>query len=124
VILLQKRDLLPAAVRLRSVLQAEFSRRQQSNPRYSLRAFARSMGLDHSTVSQLLRGKRPITRKSVRSIASSLRWNGASVVRVSGQSAVHFDSRVMAQRLGLSVDEVNIALTDLCLFRLIQLKGE
>jgi len=111
-------------MRLRSVLQAEFSRRQQSNPRYSLRAFARSVGLNHSTVSQLLRGKRPITGKSVRSIAGSLRWNGTSVLKVSGQSAVHFDSRIMAQRLGLSVDEVNIALTDLCLFRMIQLKGE
>ena len=111
-------------MRLRSVLQSEFVRRQQSNPRYSLRAFARSVGLDHSTVSQLMRGKRPITRKSVSSIGGSLRWNGTSVLKVSGKSAVRFDSRVIARQLGLSVDEVNIALTDLCLFRLIQLKGE
>jgi hypothetical protein len=120
----KKRDLLPAAMRLRSVLQAEFTRRKESNPRYSLRAFARSVGLDHSTVSQLIRGKRPITRKSVRSIAGSLRWNGSAVLKASGATAVRFDSRVIARRLGLSVDEVNIALTDLCLFRLIQLKGE
>jgi hypothetical protein len=119
----KKRDLLPATMRLRSVLQTELARRQQLNPRYSLRAFARSMGLDHSTVSQLMRGKRPVTRKSVRSLAGSLRWNGTSVLKA-GQATVHFDSRVIAQDLGLSVDEVNIALTDLCLFRLIQLKGE
>ena len=89
-----------------------------------MRAFAQSVGLDHSTVSQLLRGKRPITRKAVSSIAGSLRWNGAAILKASGSTAVHFDSRVIALRLGLSVDEVNIALTDLCLFRLIELKGE
>jgi len=124
VISAKHKDLLPAAMRLRSVLQAEFSRRKQLNQRYSLRAFARSVGLNHSTVSQLMRGKRPITRKSVHSIAGSLRWSGASVLKVSGPAAVRFDSRVIAQNLGLSVDEVNIALTDLCLFRLIELKGE
>ncbi|HSS98764.1 MAG TPA: hypothetical protein VLK33_17135 [Terriglobales bacterium] len=120
----KKRDLLPAAMRLRSVLEAEFSRRKQTNPRYSLRAFARSVGLDHSTVSQLIRGKRPITHKAVRSIAGSLRWDGAAILKASGPIAVRFDSRVIAKRLGLSVDEVNVALTDLCLFRLIELKGE
>ncbi len=70
-----------------------------------------------------MRGKRPITRKSVRSIASSLRWSGSSVLRVSGAEVFRFDSRVVAKNLGLSVDEVNIALTDLCLFQLIELKG-
>ena len=109
---------------LRSVLQTEFARRKQANPRYSLRAFARSVGLHHSTVSQLIRGKRPITCKSVRTIAGALRWNGAAVLKASGPTAVRFDSRVVAKRLGLSVDEVNVALTDLCLFRLIELKGE
>jgi hypothetical protein len=71
-----------------------------------------------------MRGKRAITRKSVRSIGNSLRWNGASVLKVSGAAAFGFDSRIIAQNLGLSVDEVNVALTDLCLFRLIELKGE
>jgi hypothetical protein len=124
VISLKQRDQLPAAMRLRSVLQAEFARRKQANPRYSLRAFAHSLGLDHSTVSQLMKGIRPITRKSVRSIGNSLRWNGAAVLKVSGPAAFGFDSRVVAKNLGLSVDEVNVALTDLCLFRLIELKGE
>ena len=118
------RDLLPSAVRLRSLLQEEFFRRKKLNPRYSLRAFALSVGLDHSTVSQLLRGKRPITRKSVCWIGNKLRWNGASILQISGPCAARFDSRFIAKRLGLSVDEVNIALTDLCLFRLIELKGE
>ena len=115
---------LPAGQRLRSVLEAEFARRRRTNPRYSLRAFARSVGLDHSTVSQLMRGKRPATGKAVCSIAGTLRWNGGSVLRVAGPAAKGFDSRVVAKRLGITVDDVNIALTDLCLFRLMELKGE
>jgi len=115
---------LPAGQRLCSLLQTEFARRRRTNPRYSLRAFARSIGLDHSTVSQLMRGKRPVTGKSVRSIAGSLRWNGGSVLKVAGSAAKGFDSRLIAKSLGLTVDEVNIALTDLCLFRLMELKGE
>jgi hypothetical protein len=68
-----------------------------------------------------MRGQRTVTRKSIRSIATNLRWNGASVLRF---SSPRFDSRVIAARVGLSVDEVNIALTDLCMFGLLQLKGE
>jgi uncharacterized protein (TIGR02147 family) len=39
-------------------LQSEFEKRVKVNPRYSLRAFARLLQLDPSTVSQLLSGKR------------------------------------------------------------------
>jgi hypothetical protein len=113
-----------AALRMRSILRGEFDRRRQANPRYSLRAFARSIGLDHSTVSQLIRAKRPISRKAVGSIGRALRWNGSAVLRTAGAPALGFDSRIIADRLGLTVDEVNIALTDLCLFHLIELRGE
>jgi hypothetical protein len=110
-------------MRLRMILDAEFARRRRLNPRYSLRAFARSVGIEHSTLSQLLWGKRPLTWKSIGRIASTMRWTGAAVLQSSTQ-ANGFDSRSIARRLGVSVDEVNVALTDLCLFGLIQLKGK
>ena len=113
-----------AAARLRAILESEFSRRKGVNPRYSLRAFARSVAIEHSTLSQLLRGKRAITWKSIRLIAGTMRWTGASVLELSSQRGFRFDSRAIAGRLGVSVDEVNVALTDLCLFGLIELKGE
>jgi transcriptional regulator with XRE-family HTH domain len=45
-------------------LGEELERRQRMNPRYSLRAFARLLGSDHSTLSQIMRGARrpPISR--------------------------------------------------------------
>jgi transcriptional regulator with XRE-family HTH domain len=108
---------------LRAILDTEFSRRKRVNSRYSLRAFARSLEIEHSTLSQLQRGKRAMTWKSIRRIASRMRWCGAAVLRLSNLGR-GFDSRQIACRLGISVDDVNVALADLCLFGLIELKGE
>jgi transcriptional regulator with XRE-family HTH domain len=112
-----------AAIRLRTILENELSRRRRVNSRYSLRAFARSVNLEHSTLSQMLRGKRPMTWQSIQGIAARMRWTGTAVLQVSRAGRV-FDSRAVAQSLGISVDEVNLALTDLCLFGLMQLQGE
>ncbi len=57
---------------LREFLQRELARRCADNPQYSLRAFARSLGVDHSTLSQILRGKRPLTAETIRSLAAAL----------------------------------------------------
>jgi transcriptional regulator with XRE-family HTH domain len=43
---------------MRELLLAEFARRRAVNPRYSLRAFAAYLQVDHSTLSQILRGRR------------------------------------------------------------------
>ncbi len=45
----------------KSYLEAELVRRCERNPHYSLRAFANFLDIDHSTLSQLIRGKRKIT---------------------------------------------------------------
>jgi transcriptional regulator with XRE-family HTH domain len=112
-----------AANRLRAILASEFTRRRRINPRYSLRAFARSVEIEHSTLSQLLRGKRTLTWKSIRLLAGRMRWTGTAILRY-WNADDKFDSRHIARELGVSVDEVNVALTDLCLFGLIELKGE
>jgi transcriptional regulator with XRE-family HTH domain len=44
----------------------ELESRRKTNRRYSLRAFARFLGADHSTLSQVLRGKRPIPVSNMR----------------------------------------------------------
>ena len=114
-------DRTSAAERLRTILMEEFSRRRRKNPRYSLRAFASSLEIEHSTLSQLLRGKRAITWKSIRRIGAGMRWKGSQIMR--SLEPESFDSRHVAEKLGISVDEVNVALTDLCLFRLYEMQG-
>lgn len=59
----------------RSVLARELERRCKKNPRYSLRAFATSLGLSHTVLSLALSGKRPLSQKACRQIAESLAFS-------------------------------------------------
>jgi uncharacterized protein (TIGR02147 family) len=56
----------------RLYLQSELARRCLSNPQYSLRSFALQLGINHSTLSQLLRGKRALTPRTIETIGSRL----------------------------------------------------
>jgi uncharacterized protein (TIGR02147 family) len=53
-------------------LKRTFADRCRANPAYSLRAFSRSMGMDSSTVSALLSGKRTLTIKTAKKIVNGL----------------------------------------------------
>src|SRR5215467_2754193 len=50
----------------RDKLLREFEQRKATNSRYSLRAFATFLQTDHSTLSQILRGTRPIPTDRLR----------------------------------------------------------
>lgn len=49
-----------------------FNERKDKNPRYSLRAFARSLGVSSGQLSEILSGKRPLSHKLARRIAIAL----------------------------------------------------
>lgn len=57
---------------VRTYLKNEYSRRVLNNRRYSLRAFARSLKIDPSTLSQIMRGKRPVTQERARELLKYL----------------------------------------------------
>lgn len=56
----------------RTFLEQELSRRSSANPNYSLRAFARDLGVDSSFLSKLLNGKRSMTARTIMSLAPRL----------------------------------------------------
>lgn len=56
----------------RDVLRDELARRCSANGQYSLRAFARDLGIDHSSLSQILRGRRSLTEATLRRLAGPL----------------------------------------------------
>ncbi len=58
--------------RFRDRLQAEFDGRREKNQRYSLRAFAKLLGTEHATVSQILRGTRRAPLARIRAWAKRL----------------------------------------------------
>jgi transcriptional regulator with XRE-family HTH domain len=122
-------------VTFRAVLQAEFERRRATNPRYSLRAFAQFLGTDHATLSQVLRGKRRVTARSVRTLGRKLRLAAAVIAEhcsiehetalaaLVQQPGFRADSRWIAITAGIPLDEVNVTLQRLLRKRKLVMEG-
>jgi hypothetical protein len=142
-------------------LLRELEARRQTNPRYSLRAFAALLGTDHSTLSQVFRGKRPIPVSNLRQWGRKLALSSEEVAayiaaehvppdetvgrqeRLRHWSAealaiavdrIHWqviqmlrtaefrpDTRWIATQLGVSVDQVNVALSRLLRLQLLEM---
>jgi transcriptional regulator with XRE-family HTH domain len=142
-----------------SRLKTEFQSRRTRNPRYSLRAFAAFLGADHSTLSQVIRGKRPVPVASIRAWGKKLaldreetlayiaaeqmqglrtaarqhhlkHWTAEAMAILSQpvhwkmlglcrKPEFHADSRHVAASLGVTTDEVNLALSRLLRLRLL-----
>ena len=107
---------------LRALLGAELRRRRERNPRYSLRAFARTLGTHHSTLSQLLAHRRRLTPRAIRRLggrlglappqldAAGVAENAAAVLRLLRDGRLRPDSRWIATMTGIPLDDVNVAL--------------
>jgi len=144
----------------RLFLQQELARRCSRNSQYSLRSFALQLDKDHSTLSQLLRGKRPMTAKMIEQIGCKIGLERDLIdsfiarEKVAGPSdaplaeiqqltqdtaelvsnVYHYtilelvrlkefkaDSRWIARVLGITTDEVNIALNRLIRLGLLEM---
>jgi transcriptional regulator with XRE-family HTH domain len=122
-----RRRAVSVAPMLTTFLRAELDRRQARNPRYSLRALARDLGLHHATLSRLLRQRRRLTAAAARALAARLDVPATVVDRACGDAddaaviaAVRREgfvpsSRYLATRSGLPLDAINAAL-----FRLLR----
>lgn len=73
------RLLLAQASSFRLYLQSELARLCASNPQYSLRSFALRLGINHSTLSQILRGKRALTPSKIESLGARLGLKRAEI---------------------------------------------
>jgi uncharacterized protein (TIGR02147 family) len=60
-------------------LQSELLRRCRANPKYSLRAFARSLDIEASALSKVLNGKRRVTTKMFHKLSGRLALNSKEV---------------------------------------------
>lgn len=64
-----------------SRLITEFEKRREMNPQYSLRSYSRNLGMNDSTLSQIMRGKRKITDKTVNHIAAALNLDVEQILK-------------------------------------------
>ena len=116
-------------------LQHKFERRRARNPRYSLRAFARDLDCDHATLSQWLRGVRPMTEASVERIAERLKLDLTAKALSREFDPLDLTildfvpdlkrptSPAIAGLLGIPVDRVNISINRLLRLGLLQMNG-
>src|SRR3954469_18927897 len=119
---------------LREFLQREFQRRTGRNRRYSLRAFARDLDCDHSTLSQWLRGTRPISFDAEQHIFDRLDLDLTERARARDLdeddlkllAAIHRTASTLTHEVaaaaGLSLDRANIALTKLLRLGVVRLE--
>ncbi|HWB81089.1 MAG TPA: helix-turn-helix transcriptional regulator [Nannocystaceae bacterium] len=106
----------------RELLGDRFALLRARNVRYSLRAFARDLGIHHATLSQLLSGRRPASVRQIRAIGARLGLDDECVARccaheldatvrsIAARPELRHDSRWIAERTGISVDAVNASL--------------
>ncbi|NUM87955.1 MAG: TIGR02147 family protein [Bdellovibrionales bacterium] len=73
--------LQPDAASFRLRLQAELVRRCKANPQYSIRAFARFLGVESSRLSKILRGERPVGAKLLAQFSQRLGLSPAEMSR-------------------------------------------
>jgi uncharacterized protein (TIGR02147 family) len=83
-------------------IKENLSLRQRSNPHYSLRAYARDLGLHSSTLSQVIKGKRPLPVKDSQQVAAKLNLGPK-------EKTLFLES---LYRTKTSIDEIDISKND------------
>jgi uncharacterized protein (TIGR02147 family) len=147
----------------REFLQAELAKRCARNARYSLRAYANFLGVDHATLSQMLRGKRAISKVTVRRLGGRLglsaaqidnyataqesaslntgserpiarlaqtalailsQWYPAAILELMRLEDFRPDARWIARMLGITLQEVQLALHQLTSLGFLRMSGK
>lgn len=116
---LQQVDSIPASFRL--LVQSELARRCGDNPQYSLRAFAKYLGIDHSTLSQLLRGKRSLTEKSIRKIGIRLNVSEADILRWIHREESHEINETINGQIRQLTQDIASVMTDVTHYAILEL---
>lgn len=116
-------------------LRRELGRRQTRNAAYSVRAFARDLGVDHSTLLQWMRRTRPISEESAASIFDALKLRGRdrdlaaemdepalNVLAAIRQYSLA-DTASLERQTGLTSDAVKLILFKLLRLSLLRMDG-
>lgn len=63
----------------RELLAAELERRKTKNNRYTLRSFARDLGVGPTTLSGVMTGERHLSRQNAMKVGANLKWDAATI---------------------------------------------
>lgn len=134
-------------------LQTEFTRRCRVNSRYSIRAFAKQLDINQSTLTQILNGKRKVSKKfidnmeekvgvkfhfqsvgqndldfkysilSVDAFTVIADWYHYAILEFTAVKNFKSDPKWIAQKLGITVSEVNMAVDRMVRLGMIKKKN-
>ncbi|MBI3296464.1 MAG: TIGR02147 family protein [Deltaproteobacteria bacterium] len=128
-------------------LRAEFLARRSQNPQYSLRSFARDIGISSGALSQVFSRKRPLTKRSLERISRRLGidslapssdayhliqsdqfnciadWYHYAILSLLETHGARSQVRWIASRLGISIVEAQGAIERLIRVGMVKLKG-
>ena len=120
---------------IRTALVEEYDARRRRNRRYSIRAYARFLGTHHSTLSQLLNGRRRMTSRTIRHLGPRLglsaeqialaceEENCETLVRLLSDQRFRPNTRWIAMMIGVPVDAVNISIQRLLCERRMSMRS-
>jgi uncharacterized protein (TIGR02147 family) len=104
----------------RLFLQSELARRCTRNSQYSLRAFALHLDVDHSTLSQWLRGRRPMTLRTIEALGQALRLP-ASTIEQYVDNARREPEDIAPRNAGVLTGDTLAAISDWYHFAILEL---
>jgi transcriptional regulator with XRE-family HTH domain len=78
---------------LTQALKSELTRRCEKNPRYSLRSFARSLGVDHSLLAKILRGERRVSAGMIWKVGQAINIKPEQLTKWSIESRENREGR-------------------------------
>jgi uncharacterized protein (TIGR02147 family) len=88
--------------KFRDFLQETFDSRVRKNSKYSLRAFARDLGLNDSTLSQLLNERRKITTRHVERVIAALKLPSSALRKFKSKNELNSDyGKIQFRQLSL-----------------------
>lgn len=91
------------------ILREELARRQHRNPSYSLRALARDLNLPRTTISDVIQGKRRLSKASIERIQKKLVLEASEIERLTKESQSEwFEIKNENSRRTLEDDEFRI----------------
>jgi uncharacterized protein (TIGR02147 family) len=115
----------PTSSDLRHILQEEFVRRCRTNRSYSLRAFAKALRVDSSTLSQFIRGKRKLSPQIQLRLAKQIGLNPKQIQQLASSPSAQDHSQVRAEDfrdLSLDIFQLIADWYHYAIFELITLK--
>ena len=111
---------LPKAGDFRSLLQEELIARCRRNSSYSLRSFAKSMGISHSALAEMMNGKRKITKNSIEKLGLTLGLSFDDIIQFQGISHIGISAPQISNYQQITIDQFAV-ISDWYHFAILEL---